>query len=343
MSSQIDGEHCARARAHGSAQSWNGPATTLSHNHTTHNMKKKARSFVFTWNNYTDESISTLQGLTHKYLIYGKEVGESGTPHLQGLIQFKNQRSWNAVRKLLEGADVRASSDPWSAMLYCKKGAQPKAEWEEHHELGPTYGKDADVFEEGDRPQSSAEGGKTGGDLEKKRYERAWELAKKGEIEEIDADIRLRLYSTLKKVRSDYQVCPESMAIIDFHWFVGKTGSGKSLTARQENPGAYIKNTNKWWDGYVDQDCVIIDEWSPEAECLAQYLKKWCDHHAFSAETKGGTLTIRPKKIIITSNYSLEQCFSKEQDLEPLKRRLKVREFGPQASCDFGAASMYPF
>lgn len=306
---------------------------------------KRARSFIFTWNNYTEESIGTLKGLTYKYLIYGKEVGESGTPHLQGLIQFSNARSWEAVRKELLGADVRACKDPVSAMLYCKKGAQPKAEWEEHHEHGPTYGKDADIFEDGRAPVTSAAGGDMGGEMEKKRYERAWELAKQGKIEEVDADIRVRLYGTLKKIRADYQVCPESMEELDFHWFVGPTGTGKSLTARQENPGAYIKNTNKWWDGYVDQDCVIIDEWSPESECLTQYLKKWADHHAFSAETKGGTITIRPKKIIITSNYTIDQCFSRQEDLEPLTRRMKVRKFGTEdtASCDFGAASMYPF
>lgn len=100
------------------------------------------------------------------------------------------------------------------------------------------------------------------------------------------------------------------------------------MTARQDNPGAYIKNTNKWWDGYVDQACVIIDEWNPELEkYLADHLKRWADHHPFSAEIKGGTMCIRPSRIIITSNFTLEECFALPQNLEPIKRRFKVREF----------------
>lgn len=36
---------------------------------------------------------------------------------------------------------------------------------------------------------------------------------------------------------------------------------------------------------------------------------------------------IRPKKIIITSNYSIEECFHNEQDIAAIKRRFKVTKF----------------
>jgi hypothetical protein len=57
-------------------------------------------------------------------------------------------------------------------------------------------------------------------------------------------------------------------------------------------------------------------------------LKEWCDHHPFAAETKGSTTVLRPPKVIITSNYSMEECFTDPNILEPLKRRLNVRYFG---------------
>ena len=38
-------------------------------------------------------------------------------------------------------------------------------------------------------------------------------------------------------------------------------------------------------------------------------------------------MTIRPKRIIITSNYNIEDCFENPQDVEAIKRRFKVYRF----------------
>lgn len=49
--------------------------------------------WCFTWNNYPDGSIGSIIGLLSpedKYVI-GYEIGESGTPHLQGFIKFKKK------------------------------------------------------------------------------------------------------------------------------------------------------------------------------------------------------------------------------------------------------------
>ena len=264
----------------------------------------RSRGYVFTLNNYTTEEVEALRQCGSKYLIFGKEVGESGTPHLQGYVWFTTLKSLKQVKKLSPRAHweaQRGSVD--QAVEYCKKDGS-------YEELGIA-------------PISK----KKQGEGEKKRYQKAWELAKEGKIEEIDADIRLRLYGTIKRIREDYQQDPGSMESLDFHWYWGASGTGKSRKAREENPGAFIKNANKWWDGYVDQDCVIIDEWSPCHAVLADYLKKWADHHSFNGERKGGTMCIRLKKIIITSNYSMEDCFLEEKDLLPLQRRFKVLHF----------------
>ena len=67
----------------------------------------KNRCFVFTLNNYTDESLIVLDELDCKYLIYGKEVAPStGTPHLQGYVSFPSPRSLSSVRKKIVGAHV---------------------------------------------------------------------------------------------------------------------------------------------------------------------------------------------------------------------------------------------
>lgn len=272
--------------------------------------QSRSRCYCFTVNNFTDEHKQSLLSIPCKYIIAGKEIGESGTPHLQGFVQFKTQVAFSSVKKLLpDGAHIeKANGRPDQAADYCKK--------------------DGDYFEHGTAPVSP----KRRGENEISRYEAAWKHAKTGNLEEIDADIRIRCYATLRRIKAEYQTKPESQVKMDFHWFWGPSGTGKSLTARLENPDHYLKSPNKWWDGYVDQPCVIIDEWCPPSgdsklAPLADHLKRWADHHPFSAEIKGGSICIRPPKIIITSNYSIEECFPRPQDHLPLLRRFQTRWF----------------
>ena len=268
-------------------------------------MSKQARyrAFSFTWNNYTDESEPRLKALEYKYLVYGKEVGAAGTPHLQGMITFSNAKTLSSAIKALPGCHVEVAKDPPALAEYCKK--------------------DGDVYEDGTPPVSKKEQG----DAEQARWKRARELATSGNMEEIDDDLYVRYYSTFKKIKQDHMVIPASIATLDFHWFCGPSGTGKSKTARELYPDAYIKNSNKWWDGYAGQDAVIIEEWDPKLDWGASFLKKWADHYAFNAEVKGGTMMARPKTIVVTSNYTIKDCFPDARDWEPLERRFKVREF----------------
>lgn len=264
----------------------------------------RSRNWVFTLNNYKESDIASIDQCEVKYALYGKEVGKSGTPHLQGYMCFKTVKSLKSVRNIM-----------------------PKAHWEirkgSHQQARDYCKKDGDYHERGIEPMTQKEKGDAG----KRVYEEAFELAKQGRIEEIAEPLRTRFYTTYKRIRKDYQIAPESMSELTNEWYWGDSGTGKSRKAREENPGAYLKNANKWWDGYVDQEVVIIDEWSPQHECLASHLKQWADHHAFAAESKGGALCIRPKKIIVTSNYSIDQCFPNPADSEPMRRRFKVTHF----------------
>lgn len=114
---------------------------------------------------------------------------------------------------------------------------------------------------------------------------------------------------------------------VQHEWYYGKTGTGKSRKAREENPGLYPKMCNRWWDHYKGQDVVLIEDFDKEHSGLCHHLKIWGDRYPFLAEHKGGATQIRPKKIIVTSNYSPEEIWENEKDLEPIKRRFKLKRF----------------
>lgn len=95
---------------------------------------------------------------------------------------------------------------------------------------------------------------------------------------------------------------------------------------RQRFPLAYIKGNNIWWDGYDGQETVILEEMGPK-QIGAQHMKKWCDHYPFSAESKGSSVLIRPKRLLVTSNYSIEACFPEPQDTDAIKRRFKIHHY----------------
>jgi len=265
----------------------------------------KSRSYVFTLNNYSQIEEQQVQNVDCVFLLYGKEVGASGTPHLQGFIKFKSQRSFNAVSKLLPRAHVEVCRDVGRAIEYCKK--------------------DGDVWQKGVEPEKNG-GDKLSEKIEKNKRLRDLplnELVESGEISILD----VRKLKNAKLDLAEEKVTPVTLEALDNHWFCGPSGTGKSWTARDTWPDAYIKNKNKWWCGYNGEDTVIIEEWCPEDNILLQHLKVWADKYPFRAEVKGGSRMIRPKRLVITSNYSIEECVERQNDLAPLLRRFQERRF----------------
>lgn len=100
-------------------------------------MPARTQHVCFTANNYTDTgerllaSVTTASRITREtklaYLVYQKEVGESGTPHLQGYIQMERKVDIVAVTKFLQeilGTQVRtfeAMGSSEQAQNYCMR------------------------------------------------------------------------------------------------------------------------------------------------------------------------------------------------------------------------------
>jgi len=162
------------------------------------------------------------------------------------------------------------------------------------------------------------------GQAEKDRWTTILTLAKKGDIESLERDFP-REYMGFGPSRLLALHSPQRIPIdgeLPHEWWVGETGTGKSKTVWELYPNHYAKTLNKWWDGYRFEDVVVIEEWSPKNECTASFLKIWADRYPFTCEVKGAMLPmIRPKKIIVLSNYTIDQCFLHKEDAEGWARR----------------------
>lgn len=125
---------------------------------------------------------------------------------------------------------------------------------------------------------------------------------------------------------------PEPLNCVCGLWIHGATGTGKTHAVVTQHPGRYIKPLNKWWDGYQNEDVIHIDEICPDqSKWIAPFLKKWADKWPFDAEVKGGALQIRPKLVVITSNYTMEEMGFGENDFPALRRRFRqVEKFRDQ-------------
>lgn len=83
----------------------------------------KAKNWSFTLNNYTPQDVDRLATPNDEiaYLIFGKEVGASGTPHLQGTVCFRSRKRRNQVLTLIGQCHCTVTRFLQQSIDYCKK------------------------------------------------------------------------------------------------------------------------------------------------------------------------------------------------------------------------------
>lgn len=109
-------------------------------------------------------------------------------------------------------------------------------------------------------------------------------------------------------------------------WIYGISGCGKTRQVLSNYPECFIKPRNVWWDGYQFEETVLVDDMDIFDRALGGKLKHWADFAPFIGECKGSSARIRPKRIIVTSQYKIEQIWEDEETRDALNRRFKVYE-----------------
>lgn len=268
----------------------------------------QSRNWCFTLNNYTDDDVIMFDNLQCSYIVYGKEVGESGTPHLQGFIIFHANRRLASCKKVHAGAHwATAKGSSLQASDYCKKDKQ--------------------FTERGELPITK----KRQGEIEKERWSEMRKAAEDGRYDDIEDKSYCKnpkAFHFIHEQALKKRKLPTIDGELSNEWLTGESGTGKSMTARAENPDAYIKQATKWWDGYEAQQVVIMEDLDTGHEWLAYSLNQWADRYPFPAEVKGSSLgNIRPQKIVVTSRYLPDQIFKDSSTINSINRRFKFRHF----------------
>lgn len=260
-------------------------------------------NWLCTWNNPTGSPKDVLEWVyldtKADYLVGQLERGTEGTVHLQFFVHYARCVRITHITKRFPSVHCEKVKRDNGASSYCMKEAT-RVEGPYTFGIAPV------------RRNSKTD------------WENVRTLAKAGLLDEIPAQIYICHYGSLQRIKKDHMVMPMASGELKGVWIYGPSGVGKSLSARQQFPDAYPKLCNKWWDGYQDQQYVIMDDIGPEHECLAQQLKIWSDHYPCILETKGGAQVSAFSKFVVTSQYSIDDIFKDSQSRQALHRRFKV-------------------
>lgn len=113
-------------------------------------MSFQSQRFAFTINNYSDEELAlcrtVVQNTDVSYICFGLEIGESGTPHIQGYLELTKKKRASTVNRLLgnrahlEVAKGSADDNQKYTSKTREEDPNPNAIWEEYGEINPRLG-----------------------------------------------------------------------------------------------------------------------------------------------------------------------------------------------------------
>lgn len=155
-------------------------------------------------------------------------------------------------------------------------------------------------------------------------WDRVKALAVSGKLDEIDSQVYVCHYSSLKRIASDNMVPVPMERTVHVYW--GPTGVGKSRRVWEiATVHAYPKDPNtKFWDGYRDQENVVIDEF--RGVINISHMLRWLDRYPVIVEIKGSSIPLKAKNIYITSNLDPRLWYPEldEATKQALLRRLTI-------------------
>lgn len=238
-------------------------------------------------------------------MVFGKEIGKKGTPHLQGYSIFLKDKRGTFFHQFVPRLAVMTKSvkgTPLQNYLYCtktrpkdKRNGTPPNDW---------------VYVFGDCP-AHLQGDRT--DIQE-----IFELAKTGGIHavfnhEIQGSSIIKFHSGIRTAAFLAQKPRDFMPLRVL--LVGPSGLGKTTVAGRFPKPVFVSPPNKGettnfdpYDHYV-HETLVIDDYKPGSAYKFSTLLKILDSKPFTANVKYSSQQLATKNIIITSNQRPEEWY----------------------------------
>lgn len=237
-----------------------------------------AKRWCFTLNNPTEQEVQTATRFCEAefhFAIVGREVGQCGTPHLQGFLHFRSKKRLSALKKIFQRAHwEKARGSDAENKEYCSKEGNVLTM------VGHPCGSNttSDLAE----AVAAVHAGR-----------RMIEIARDFSEAYVKYGAGLhRLHLLIGNRPRDFKT---EVTVL---W--GPPGKGKSRWAAELPGDKYYKMKGDWWDGYTGEEIVVIDDfygWLPYCELL-----RLMDRYPHKVPFKGGYMEFTSKHIVITSN-----------------------------------------
>lgn len=262
------------------------------------------RAWCFTINNpeQSDHFAIGMLMKKAKYGIVGKEIcPTTKKPHLQGYIHLENALSFEIVKKFLCRAHIEiAVKGDLENYEYCSK----EGDFEEWGIKSEGQGKRNDIKEVAD-------------------------LIKSGDISLTDVmfeypDLYLKYSRSFEKMFNaiqSHRVEPPKV-----YWLYGLAGTGKTRSVIDKHlaENVYIKDGTSWWDGYNQQEAILIDDF--DNNIPYRTLLRIIDRYRYQGQIKGGYVNINSPYIYITCEYAPEHYWNNNELAQVIRRLTSVIE-----------------
>jgi len=271
-------------------------------------MSKRNRRYCLTLNNPTEDELRRLAFVETKNLkraIFGSEVGESGTPHLQGFIHLKNAMTLTAVKKRFGSnryhVEVAKGTD-YEAWTYCAKDGEI-------------------FFEFGEEPSI---------DGELSDWEKIAEMVTQGatnlEIIQRFPSIAIRCQAALDRMRLEHDRATATWRYgshgpengLDVYFITGPTGCGKTRHVMEEYgyPNVYRATDKKHpFETYTGQDVLVFEEF--RSNYRIEDMLNWLDGYPIELPARYANKIAKYTKVYILTNIQFDELYPKTQNNSP--------------------------